>query len=212
MKSHRYLAVEGPIGVGKTSFVRMLSKELHAKAIYESVDENPFLKRFYQDQRNYAFQTQLFFLLSRYRQQQEFLQQELFDQIIISDYMFEKDRIFACLTLADDELELYQKVYDLLSPRLVVPDAVIYLQANAAILLQRIRKRNKDYERNLSIDYLERLIQYYNQFFFTYSETPLLIVNTSEIDFIEKRENLEDLIRAIKRMGKGTQYYHPIDT
>ncbi len=208
----RYIVVEGPIGVGKTSLVNILSKVLKARTIFEIVEENPFLANFYSDRQKYAFQTQLFFLLSRFKQQGELFQQELFAQVTVSDYLFAKDRIFASLTLDPNELALYERVFDLMGPRVVKPDLVVYLQARLDVLLTRIKKRGREFERRFDPDYLTGICRAYNDFFFHYSETPLLVVNTSDIDFVGNQEHQEALLSTIWKMRKGTQYYNPAGT
>ncbi|HEY3451256.1 MAG TPA: deoxynucleoside kinase [Myxococcales bacterium] len=208
----RYIVVEGPIGVGKTSLVNILSKTLKARTIFEIVEENPFLANFYGDRQKYAFQTQLFFLLSRFKQQGELFQQELFAQVTVSDYLFAKDRIFASLTLDPNELALYERVFDLMGPRVVKPDLVIYLQARLDVLLGRIKKRGREFERKFDPDYLTGICRAYNDFFFHYSETPLLVVNTSDIDFVGNQAHQESLLNTVWKMRKGTQYYNPAGT
>jgi deoxyadenosine/deoxycytidine kinase len=158
----------------------------------------------------YAFQTQLYFLLSRYRQQRELAQGNLFEKGIVSDYVLAKDKIFAYLNLEDDEISLYELVYKLLVPTVPRPDLVIYLQARPEVLLARIRKRGVEYERNISLDYLRLLSDAYNEYFFHYNETPLLVVNTSEIDFVESPRDLEQLVREVKSVKRGTQHYMPL--
>lgn len=206
----RYIAVEGPIGVGKTSFAELLAQRLQAQAILEVTEENPFLKDFYRDMRRYAFQTQLFFLLSRFRQQQELLQFDLFRQRLVCDYLFARDRIFAYLTLDDNELALYEKIHPLLEARVPRPELVIYLQAEVETLHKRITIRGRAYEREIPREYLEDLVEAYNHFFFHYTETPLLVINTTEIDFVRRKEDLEDLIKQIAEMKRGTRYYVPL--
>lgn len=205
----RYIAVEGPIGVGKTSLVEVLAHKLKAAPLFEE-SENPFLAEFYRNREKAAFKTQLFFLLTRYQQQQGLRQQDLFFKLTISDYLFEKDRIFAYLNLADAELIIYEKLYSLLVPNVPSPDLVIYLQASTDVLWERIKKRKKKEETSLSLDYLEEVNQAYNRFFFHYNKTPLLVVNTSEVDFTKKPEEVDELIREISRMGRGTRYYVPL--
>lgn len=207
---HHYIAVEGPIGVGKTSLAELLAQRLGARTLLEAAEENPFLKEFYGDMRRYAFQTQLYFLLNRYRQQQELLQTHLFRQRLISDYLFAKDRIFAYVTLDDNELALYEKLAPLLEVRVPKPDLVVYLQADVETLLRRIGERGKPYEARVERLYLEDVVAAYNHFFFHYTETPLLVVNTSEIDFVKRKEDLDDLIRQLEEMKAGTQYYVPL--
>ena len=209
---HRYIVVEGPIGVGKTALTRALSRRLHARSVFEMVEENPFLASFYQDRNKYAFQTQLFFLLSRFKQQQELFQQDLFSQVTVSDYLFAKDRIFASITLDPNELSLYERVYEYLGPRVMKPDLVIYLQGRLEVLLGRIKKRGRDFERRFDADYLAELSRTYNDFFHRYDETPLLVINTSDIDFVESEADFEELIRAISSIKAGTHFYQPLGT
>jgi deoxyadenosine/deoxycytidine kinase len=206
----RYIVVEGPIGVGKTSLVQMLGEEFASRVILEKAAENPFLPKFYTNQSGFAFQTQMFFLLSRYQQQRELAQQELFSQSVICDYLFAKDRIFASVNLDDDELILYQQIYSLLDERIAKPDLVIYLQSPTDVLQQRIRMRGRSYEREISREYVEAVNEAYNRYFFSYDESPLLIINTSEVDFVRRPEDFQDLVREIRRMKKGVQFYVPL--
>ncbi|MFQ5881135.1 MAG: deoxynucleoside kinase [Candidatus Methylomirabilales bacterium] len=205
-----YLAVEGPVGVGKTSLAELLAQHLQARAVLEVAEENPFLKDFYRDMRRYAFQTQLYFLLTRYRQQQEILQFDLFRQRLVSDYLFVRDRIFAYLTLDDHELALYEKIHSLLESRIPKPDFIIYLQADVEALYKRIAIRGREYERGIPQDYLKDLVEAYNHFFFHYTETPLLVINTTDIDFVKRKEDLKDLITQVQTLRRGTQYYVPL--
>lgn len=207
---NRYIAIEGPIGVGKTSLAHMLNKVLDGRLLLEDVEENPFLKKFYADPGRYAFQAQLFFLLSRYRQQAEAIQQDLFHHTTISDYMFDKDRIFANINLGDDELVLYNQVYELLDKRVARPDLVVFLQASVPVLLERVKKRGKDYERGIGGDYLDELSEAYASYFFNYNETPLLVVNTDGIDFVESSEDFAELVSLIRKFRKGVQYFVPL--
>jgi deoxyadenosine/deoxycytidine kinase len=206
----RYIAIEGPIGVGKTSLAQILAERVGARLVLEPVEENPFLAQFYDDARKFAFQTQLFFLLSRFQQQQVLHQQELFTQSTIADYLFAKDRIFAALTLDPNELALYDRLYGALGPRVVKPDLVIYLQASTEVLLRRIKRRGRAYERQIDPAYVETLATAYNVFFFHYQETPLLVVNTSDIDLVDSAEDIEALATVIRRHRKGTQHYLPL--
>ena len=210
MASKQYLVVEGPIGVGKTSLAKILASEFRARTVFEKVEDNPFLSKFYDDPETYAFQNQLFFLLNRYQQQRELIQQELFSQATVSDYLFAKDKIFASLTLSADELTLYRQIYQLLDIRLPRPDLVVYLQARPEVLYKRIKKRDKSYEKRVTQEYLTEVAQAYNQFFFHYDESPLLVVNTSEIDFVASSQDLADLVKEINNMGPGTQHYIPL--
>lgn len=209
---NRYMVIEGPIGVGKTSLATLLAKKFNGRLILEVVEENPFLSSFYDDRQKYAFQTQLFFLLSRFRQQQELFQQDLFNSVTLSDYLFAKDRIFACLNLDPIELGLYDRIFEALGNRTTKPDLVIYLQARLDVLFTRIRRRGREFERKIDPAYLEDLIKAYNEFFFHYNESPLLVINTSDIDFVQNEEDLENLVGVIKRMRKGTHHYIPITT
>lgn len=206
----KYIVVEGPIGVGKTSLAKILANEFQARTIFERVEDNPFLAKFYKARELYAFQNQTFFLLNRYQQQIEFSQQDLFSQNTVADYLFAKDKIFAALTLSPEELSLYQQIYALLNTRVPKPDLVIYLQARPEVLYKRVKKRDKKYERGVTFEYLSEVAQAYNQFFFHYDETPLLVVNTSEIDFVASSKDLADLIKEINNMGSGTQHYIPL--
>jgi len=209
MGALRYIAVEGPIGVGKTSLAGLLAEEFSARCVLENPIENPFLARFYQDRKKYAFQTQIFFLLSRYQQQQQLQQLDLFDQLTISDYLFAKDRIFASVALDENEMALYERIYRLLTGRIPTPDLVIYLQARARVLLSRIRQRNQKLERSIEAGYLQTLVHAYNDYFFHYNESPLLVIDTSEIDFVHKEKDLASLVKEIQKPRKGTWYYVP---
>jgi deoxyadenosine/deoxycytidine kinase len=204
-----YIAVEGPIGVGKTSLTRLLARELGARLVLEEIEENPFLERFYEDPDKYALPVQLYFLLTRYNQQRTLAQQDLFSQRTVADYLFGKDRIFAGLNLAPEEMTLYDGVYRLLDARRPKPDLVVYISAKVQVLAERLRKRNRDFERNISFDYLERVSIAFRDFFFYYDETPLLVVDTSEIDFVDDSEDLRELVREIENMRSGVQHFVP---
>ncbi|MBI4572855.1 MAG: deoxynucleoside kinase [candidate division NC10 bacterium] len=206
----RYIVVEGAIGVGKTSLVDLLAERLGARKLLEVAEDNPFLPNFYKDPRRSAFQTQLWFLLNRFRQQQELGQFDLFRQTLVADYLFAKDKIFAYLTLEDHELALYERVHALLQVRVSTPDLVIFLQANTEALLQRIAIRGKGYEREIDRKYLADLNEAYTHFFFHYTASPLLVVNTSDIDFVNRREDFEDLIKKIGETRAGMHYYVPL--
>ena len=210
MKRPRYIVVEGPIGVGKTSLAKRLAAEFHARSVFEKVEENPFLTNFYEDRESYAFQVQIFFLLSRYQQQRELIQQDLFSWNAVSDYLFAKDRIFAALNLSSEELTLYKQLYQLLDPRVPKPDLVVYLQARPDVLYKRVKKRDKKFDKEISPEYLTEVARAYNEFFFRYDESPLLAINTSDIDFMASSEDLADLIKEINTMGSGTQHYIPL--
>jgi deoxyguanosine kinase len=205
----RYIAIEGVIGVGKTSLARRLARDLDARINLEVVEENPFLPRFYADPARYAFATQVFFLLSRFRQQQDFFQQDLFQKCVVSDYLFAKDHIFATLNLNDVELQLYERVSAELQGRVPVPDLVVYLQASVDVLMSRIDRRGRDFERDMPRSYIEALCEAYNHFFFHYDASPLLVVNTNELDFVHSQAHYDDLRRQIEVPGEGVRYYTP---
>jgi len=204
-----YIAVEGPIGVGKTSLARLLAAEFNGRLILEEVEDNPFLARFYADAEKYALPVQLYFLLTRYNQQRQLAQQDLFAQATVTDYLLAKDRIFARLNLDPDELVLYEGVYRLLDGQLAKPDLVVYLRARVEVLAERLRKRNRAFERHIGVEYLERVSAAYRDFFFYYDETPLLVVDSTEIDFVADPGDLEDLLREIDRTSTGSHYYVP---
>lgn len=210
MAKAKYIVVEGPIGVGKTSLARILATELQARTVFERVEDNPFLPKFYKARETYAFQNQTFFLLNRYHQQLQLCQQDLFNHNTVADYLFAKDNIFAALTLSNEELKLYQQIYALLTTRVPKPDLVVYLQARPEVLYKRVKKRDKSFERGVTFEYLAEVAQAYNRFFFNYDETPLLVVNTSDIDFVASSKHLADLIKEINNMGSGTQHYIPL--
>jgi deoxyadenosine/deoxycytidine kinase len=207
----RHIAVEGPIGAGKTALAEQLATRLDAALVLEET-ENPFLADFYADRAGAALQAQLFFLLNRHRQQTALRQADLFSQVTIADYVFDKDKIFAYLNLDDNELFIYQRLYDLLSKDVPAPDLVVYLQAPTDVLLRRVRSRPSDPDRELlspDIEYLKELNEAYHHFFFHYEATPLLVVETSEFDAEISDEALDDLIRQIEQMSGGTRYYVP---
>jgi deoxyguanosine kinase len=208
----RYIAVEGPVGVGKSTLAHVLAERLGARLVEENPEENPFLRAYYHDRKKHAFQAQIFFLLSRFQQQQALFQQDLFTRSTVAEYLFARDRIFASLTLGADELALYDRVYELLGPRVVKPDLVIYLQARTDVLLGRVRRRGRDYERSIDSPWLEALAKAYNEFFFHYEETPLLVVNVSDIDLEGNAEDLEALLAVVRKHRKGTQHYVPLGT
>jgi deoxyguanosine kinase len=212
MKAAYYIAIEGVIGVGKTSLAKFMAERMNAGLILEQSEENPYLEDFYRDPQRFAFQLQLFFLISRYRQLLNIPQQDLFHNHLITDYIFAKDKIFAHLNLERRDLILYEKVATLMERELPKPDLVIYLQSSTERLIEHIRKRNRKIERNISTDYIRQLNEAYNSFFFHYKETPLLVVNTSEIDFVQKEGDLNDLIRQIENPPAGVKYYVPLKT
>jgi deoxyguanosine kinase len=204
-----FIAVEGPIGVGKTTLARTLARELGARLVLEDISGNPFLPQFYRDPDKQAFPVQIYFLLTRFKQQRELAQQDLFAQKTVSDYLFAKDRIFAALNLTPDEMALYEQVYKLVDSTLPRPDLVIYLSARLPVLVERLRQRNWDFERYLSLEYLERVAAAYRDFFFYYDDAPLLVVDSSESDFVSDPEDIAALIAEIGRAGPGVQHYVP---
>jgi deoxyadenosine/deoxycytidine kinase len=201
---HRYIAVDGPIGAGKTTLAKMIAEDLGGCLVLEPADKNPFLQDFYKDRARNAFKTQLYFLLSRYQQKLEMRQQDLFSQVLVCDYTFAKDLIFARANLSDDELALYNTVFQLLRERLPKPDLVIYVRAEPRVLLSRIRKRGFEYERPITEEYLEQLTESYNRYFLNYEETPLLVVDTSEQNYLERPEDFQNIKREILSHRGGT--------
>jgi len=204
-----YVVIEGPIGVGKTSLVNRLAESFGCGTMMEKADENPFLERFYLDGKKAAFPTQLFFLFQRSQQLQELRNRDLFQTALVADFMLEKDRIFAGLNLDKDELELYEQVYEKLSPEAPVPDLVVYLQAPAEVLQRRVRRRARPSEVNLSLDYLQRLGDAYAEFFHHYSSSPLLIINAAEINPVEREEDYQLLLEQICSVRSGKHYFNP---
>jgi len=202
-----HVAVEGPIGVGKTTVVDRLAEKLEARKALEDWSTNPFLGPFYDGSPGAAFQTELFFLLSRYKQQQELVQRQLFQQTTLVDYVFEKSRLFAYLNLDDSELLIYDKLYSLLSESVRKPDLVIYLQGSLETCLKRIKKKTRTLEKAVTPEYLAQLIEAYNYYFYHYEETPLLVVDTNEIDFVHRPADFDDLVAQIQKAKKGVQYY-----
>ena len=196
--------------MGKTSLVKLLGKNLGAKMVLEEYENNPFLEDFYNDPERFAFQTQLFFLMNRYRQQQDLRQVDMFHNLLITDYMFVKDRLFASLNLDDKELSLYDTVANLLERNVLKPDMVIYLQADTQTLMHNISQRGRDFETNMSFEYLDALSQVYAEYFFKYQETPLIIINTNNIDFVHNNADLEEVIKYIREPVSGTKFFNPI--
>ena len=210
MKIPYHIAIEGTIGVGKTSLAGILGDRLEAKLILEEFEENPFLVEFYKDSDRFAFQTQLFFLLSRYRQQQQLQQTDLFTKTLISDYMFVKDRLFAALNLDDKEMSLYNTVARILEKNVASPDMVIFLQSDTDRLMQNIKLRGREYEKLIDWKYIDALNQMYNEFFFRYDSSPLVIINTNDIDFVNNKNDLEEIIKFIRTPNEGTRYFNPL--
>ena len=204
-----YIAVEGPIGVGKTTVVEKLAERLDANMVLEDWATNPFLLPFYEGSDGASFQLELFFLLMRYRQQQELVQRQLFAQATLCDYVFEKSRLFAYLNLDDSELMIYEKLFTLLAESAPRPDLVVYLQASTEVLMRRIDWRGRSYERDMDPAYIQTLNEAYNYFFFHYDESPLLVVNCNELDFVRNQSHFDDLVERIVQPFTGTRYYVP---
>ncbi|MBD3223678.1 MAG: AAA family ATPase [Caldithrix sp.] len=209
MEHFHFIAIEGVIGAGKTTLADMLAQTLAAQLVLEEFEQNPFLEDFYREPEHYAFQTQMFFLLSRFRQYQELQQLDLFHQRIISDYLFEKDRIFATLNLSEKEMKLYDGIARLMEKEIVWPDLVIYLQSSTDHLMHNIKNRGRSYEKNIGYDYINSLNDLYNTFFFHYKKTPLLVINTDELDFEHIERDYKDILWEINHHQSGTRYYVP---
>ena len=205
----QYIAVEGPIRVGKSTLAGMLADRLHAQRIAEPED-NPFLRSFYDGERGAAFQAQLAFLIRRFEQLKTLDVGPQSRRIVVADYIFEKDKLFACLNLNDRELDTYNRYYNHFREQLPTPDLVIYLQATPAVLKKRLKKKNSPNERAVSDEYLDEVVKAYEHFFFHYTSSDLLIVNTSEIDFVDRNEDLQELLRKVSEPIKGTQYFLPL--
>ncbi|MCG6958762.1 deoxynucleoside kinase [bacterium BMS3Abin03] len=208
----KYITIEGVIGAGKTSLAKKVKERLNAQLILEQFDMNPFLEKFYSDRKRYAFQTQMFFLINRFKQQEELNQEELFTDYLVADYLFEKDRIFAYMNLSSEELKLYESIYPLLARSLRKPDLVVFLQSSTERLMHNIKKRNRKIERSISKSYIEELSEAYNHFFFRYNSTPLLIVNSTEIDFVNSDEDFNELFKQIFREDRGVKEYFKPET
>ncbi len=205
-----FIVVEGPIGVGKTSLSHRLSESFGSDLLLEGAAENPFLERFYKDPRTAALPTQLFFLFQRARQMQELRQADMFSPVRVADFLMEKDRLFAELTLDDDELRLYDQVYASLTLDVPRPDLVIYLQAPAEVLMERILKRGNEMETGIANEYLQRLVDSYARFFLNYTASPLLIVNAAEIDPVNNDQDYELMLKQVRDSGSGRHYFNPL--
>jgi deoxyguanosine kinase len=209
---HRFIVVEGPIGVGKTSLARRLARSFGSELVLEQADENPFLERFYRNPRAAALQTQLFFLFQRTRQLEDIRQHDLFETVRVADYLLDKDRLFAQLTLDEEELALYEQVYARLAVDTPAPDLVIYLQAPVDVLLERIEQRGIRYEQQIERQYLEKLQEAYARFFHDYHVSPLLIVNAAQADFVNNEGDYTELLEQVRRIRRGRQYYNPLNS
>lgn len=210
MEETRYIAIEGVIGAGKTSLAKKLSEKLSAKLVLEEFENNPFLEKFYDDRKRYAFQAQMFFLINRFKQQEQFNQEDLFSKYVVADYIFDKDQIFAYLNLSGEELKLYESIFPLLKRDLRKFDLVIFLQASVDRLIYNIKKRGRSVEKNLTRSYIRDLCEAYNNFFFKYNSTPLLIVNTTDIDFVNNEDDFKELYNQILRNDRSIiEYFNP---
>jgi deoxyguanosine kinase len=204
-----FIVVEGPIGVGKTTLAKRLAESFNSDVLLEGVDENPFIERFYQDPKSAALQTQLFFLFQRARQLQELRQTDMFRPVRVADFIMEKDRLFAELTLDEEEFKLYEQVYQHVTIDAPSPDLVIYLQAPVDILQKRVAKRGRGYERYMDVKYLERIVESYTRFFYDYSHSPLLIVNAAELDLAQNESDYALLLEQIHKTHSGRHYFNP---
>ena len=205
----QFIVVEGPVGVGKTTLARRLSESFNTELLLEGADENPFLNEFYSSKKNVAFQTQLFFLFQRAQQMQDLKQADMFRPVHVADFIIEKDRLFAELTLDDEEFKLYQQIYQHLTIDAPAPDLVIYLQASVDVLRKRISHRGRDYERPMNSEYLNRLNESYARFFHDYTQSPLLIVNAEEIDLVNNENDYKLLLEQIRKVKSGRHYFNP---
>ena len=208
MRNLYYVAIEGTIGVGKTSLAKLISDHLGAKLVLEEFQDNPFLSDFYEDPERHAFQTQLWFLLQRFQQQQDLRQIDMFQNLVITDYMFVKDRLFASLNLNEKEMSLYDTVANMMERNVIGPDLVIFLQADTETLMRNISRRGRDFEKNMSEDYIDALNQVYNEYFFRYQDTPLVIINTNNIDFVNNEGDLDEVINYIRQPATAVSYTH----
>ncbi len=208
LSKYRYIVVEGPIGVGKTSLAKRLAERLGSRALLEQPEQNPFLARFYQDMPRYALPTQLFFLFQRINQLSELAQPDLFERVTVSDFLIEKDPLFARLTLSSEELHLYQRIFDTLKPQAPSPDLVVYLQAQPQTLYERVRRRGVGYERPISEDYLALLADSYNRFFYHYSGSPVLMVNSERLNFVKQERDLDLLLERMEGMRGSREFFN----
>ncbi len=208
LEKYKYIVVEGPIGAGKTSLARKLAERVQGDLVLEGADANPFLARFYQDRARYALSTQLFFLFQRVEQVRELKQTDLFGRPVVSDFILDKDPLFAQLTLSDDEFRLYQQIYASLQPQTPTPDLVIYLQAPVEVLAERVRQRGRPYERPIDADYLGRLAERYARYFYQYEASPLMIVNSENLNFVDDAQDFELLVERIGSLRGGREFFN----
>tara|TARA_Y100001935_G_scaffold127345_1_gene105577 strand:- start:3996 stop:4631 length:636 start_codon:yes stop_codon:yes gene_type:complete len=209
MKKIYHIAVEGTIGVGKTSLARILSEEIQGRLVLEEFEDNPFLKEFYQDRKRWAFQTQINFLISRYYQQLRLQQIDMFADKIVSDYMFAKDKLFAQTSLDDNEMILYKKLANIFEKNITPPDLVIFLQSDVDRLMENIKSRGRDYEKDIDWEYLSQLNEIYNQYFLSYDKSNLLLINSNNIDFVNNKDDLKQVLDVIRTPFSGTKFFNP---
>ena len=209
MKKIYHIAVEGTIGVGKTSLARILSEEIEGRLVLEEFEDNPFLKEFYQDRKRWAFQTQINFLISRYYQQLRLQQIDMFADKIVSDYMFAKDKLFAQTSLDDNEMILYKKLANIFEKNITPPDLVIFLQSDVDRLMENIKSRGRYYEKDIDWEYLSQLNEIYNQYFLSYNKSNLLIINSNNIDFVNNKDDLKQVLDVIRTPFSGTKFFNP---
>jgi deoxyadenosine/deoxycytidine kinase len=207
LEKYQYIVVEGPIGVGKTSLAQRLANHIGADVLLEKPQDNPFLERFYQDPQRHAMSTQLFFLFQRINEVRDQAQMDMFKTRIVADYLFEKDALFAQLNLSEDEFKLYQQIYQSLAPKAPVPDLVIYLQASTDTLIERVRRRGREYERSLNNDYLTRLGNSYGEFFYQYEDAPLMMVNSDNLNFVDNDADFQLLLERIGSMRGSREFF-----
>ena len=209
MKKIYHIAVEGTIGVGKTSLARILSEQIEGRLVLEEFEDNPFLKEFYQDRKRWAFQTQINFLISRYYQQLRLQQIDMFADKIVSDYMFAKDKLFAQTSLDDNEMILYKKLANIFEKNITPPDLVIFLQSDVDRLMENIKSRGRYYEKDIDWEYLSQLNEIYNQYFLSYNKSNLLIINSNNIDFVNNKDDLKQVLDVIRTPFSGTKFFNP---
>ncbi|NLA75830.1 MAG: deoxynucleoside kinase [Deltaproteobacteria bacterium] len=209
---NHYIAIEGPLGVGKTSFAKKLARHMNGRELLEHTEDNPYLSRFYKNPKHYRFQIQMFFLLRRYQHSLELDTPDPVKKTVVTDFMFGKDRIYAKVNLDEGEYCLYEEMFRILDNKIRPPDLVVFLQAKTEVLVERIKKRNREYERSINVKYLDRVNTLFNDYFFHYTDSPLLVVNASDIDFVNVKEDFEDLVNEISRIKTGVQYYVPVSS
>lgn len=208
LEKYRYIVVEGPIGAGKTTLAQRMADHLNGALLLEKPDKNPFLQEFYDDIPRYALQTQLFFLFQRANQLQGDAQTDMFTKVTVSDFLFDKDQLFARLTLSDAEYDLYQQIYRHLQPKATAPDLVIYLQASPATLIERVRQRGNTFEKNISEEYLWRLNESYTRFFHQYEDAPVMIINSENLNFVDSQEDFDLLLQLVSQMRGPREYFN----